>query len=258
MEASVKAFWLPKRGNTAEEYEDASAHSTYRFAVADGATESSFAERWAQALVKSFINTPLDHIRNDKIPLEEWLSPLQKEWHKSIPWDRLPWYAEEKARTGAFSAFLGVEITPAPSRFRIVDLFKRRKGTMWHAIAVGDCEFFHISDDSLAKAFPFEKSDQFNSRPMLLSSNPARNNPVWKNIQQAEGDLKTGDIFLLTTDAIGAWFLKEHEAGNKPWKKLLELKTENDFNEFVHQLRIKNSVRNDDSTLLVCEWKERI
>ncbi len=110
MQAVVKNFWVPKYGNTAEEYEDASASSTYRFAVADGATESSFAERWAQGLVKAFTSTPLDHIRNPKVPLAEWLDPLQKEWHKSVPWDRLPWYADEKARTGAFAAFLGVEI----------------------------------------------------------------------------------------------------------------------------------------------------
>ena len=256
MEASVKVFWLPKHGNSAEEYEDASAHSTHRFAVADGATESSFAERWAQSLVKGFVNTPPDHIRNNKTPLEEWLQPLQKEWHTSIPWDRLPWYAEEKARTGAFTAFLGVEITPAPSRFRIIDLFKRRKGTMWHAIAVGDSAFFHVRKDTLSKAFPFEKSEQFNSRPLLISSNPARNQPVWKGIQQAEGECKADDIFLLMTDALAAWFLKEHEAGRKPWTELLALKTENDFNEFVQQLRTKSALRNDDTTLLTCHWKD--
>jgi hypothetical protein len=256
VESSVKVFWQPKRGNTAEEYEDASAHSTHRFAVADGATESSFAERWAQGLVKLFVTTPPDHMRNPKVPLEEWLQPLQKEWHKSIPWERLPWYAEEKARTGAFSAFCGVEITPAPSRFRLIDIFKRRKGTTWHAIAVGDSVFFHIRNNELVKSFPFEKSEQFNSRPMLLSSNPSRNQPVWKNIQQAEGELKAGDIFILMTDALGAWFLKEREAGKKPWTELLALNTETEFNQFVHKLRISSSIRNDDTTLLVCQWKD--
>lgn len=256
MEPSVQVFSLPKRGNTAEEYEDASAHSTHRFAVADGATESSFAERWAQGLVKTFVESPPDHIRNHNIPLEAWLRPLQQQWHSSIPWERLPWYAEEKARGGAFSSLCAVEITPAPSRFRWIDLFKRRKGTTWHAFSVGDSCFFHIRADALLKAFPFERSEQFNSRPLLISSNPNRNQAVWKNIQQAEGDCKAGDIFILTTDALGAWFLKEHETGNKPWNKLLDLKDASEFNLFIHELRVKCLLRNDDTTLVTCRWKD--
>ena len=251
----MKTFWLPKRGNSAEEYEDALAHSTHRFAVADGATESSFAERWAQALTSQFVASPPDHIRNNSIPLEEWLRPLQKEWHKSIPWDRLPWYAEEKARGGAFAAFLGVEITPAPSRFRIMDLFRKRQGTRWHAFAVGDSNFFHIRNDSLTKAFPYEKSDQFNSRPLLLSSNPNRNQGVWKSISQAEGDCEPGDILILMTDALAAWFLKQHEAGKKPWSELLALNTEEEFTIFIELLRNEAGLRNDDTTLLICYWK---
>jgi hypothetical protein len=256
MQASVKAYWLPKRGNAVEEYEDAFAHSTYRFAVADGATESSFADRWAQGLVKQFISSPPDHISNPKVPLAEWVKPLQKEWHSGIPWDRLPWYAEEKARGGAFSTFLGIEITPAPSRFRLLDLFRRRKGTRWHALSVGDSAFFHIRQDGLLKAFPFEKSDQFNSRPLLLCTNPSRNASVWKNLQQAEGECKVGDLFLLMTDAIAAWFLKDLEAGGKPWAKLLELQTPEDFKTFVECQRDRSAMRNDDTTLLICHWKD--
>ena len=43
MEPALKAFWLPKKGNTTEEYEDAHAHSGKLIAIADGATESAFA-----------------------------------------------------------------------------------------------------------------------------------------------------------------------------------------------------------------------
>ena len=105
MEPSLKAFWLPKKGNTAEEYEDAFAHSNRLMAVADGATESSFADRWARGLVKRFVEQPPSGNTPSSLLLENWLSPLQQEWHKSIPWDTLPWYAEEKSRSGAFAAF---------------------------------------------------------------------------------------------------------------------------------------------------------
>jgi hypothetical protein len=255
VEASVQAFLVPKHGNSPEECDDAMAHSNFRFAVADGATESSYSDRWAQELVKHFIATPPDHIRNNNIPLEDWLRPLQKEWHKSIPWDRLPWYAEEKARGGAFTSLVAVEITPAPSRFRIIDIFKRRKGIRWHAMAVGDSCFFHVRQNALTKAFPLEKSEQFNSRPLLISSNPNRNQPIWKNIQQAEGELRVDDFFLLMTDALAAWFLKEHEKGGKPWNKLTAFKDVQEFGAFVEQLRAAGGLRNDDTTLLVCHWK---
>ncbi len=256
MQPSSKTFWAPKAGNSVEEYEDASAHSDHRFAMADGATESSFSERWAQGMVKKFVDTPPDHIRNPKIPLEEWLKPLQSEWHEGIPWSRLPWYAEEKARGGAFAAFVGVEVTPAPSRFRLLDLFRRRKGTRWHAVAVGDSCFFQVRNDALLKPFPFDKSEQFNNRPLLISSNPSRNKTIWGQIKQAEGDCSTGDLFLLMTDALSLWFMKENEAGRKPWKELVDIKNDEEFADFVAKGRKSSALRNDDTTLLVCHWKD--
>ena len=55
------AFSLPKRRNAPEEYEDAFACDCElgRFALADGASESSFAEVWARLLVEQFVQEPL-------------------------------------------------------------------------------------------------------------------------------------------------------------------------------------------------------
>ncbi len=256
MHAAVKVFWLPKKGNAAEEYEDAAAYSNHRFAVADGATESSYADRWSRELVDRFVAAPPNHIRVSKVPMEEWLRPAQKQWRSGIPWDRLPWYAEEKARCGAFTTFLGVEITPAPSRFRFLDLFRSRSGVRWHAIAVGDSCFFHIRDDILARAFPLEKTREFSNRPLLISSNPSRNKSVWKYVRQAEGECRAGDLFILMTDALGHWFLRENENGRKPWRELLELGANDDFADFVEKRRAKATLRNDDTTLMICQWKE--
>ncbi|MFN7140742.1 MAG: hypothetical protein ACK4UN_15505 [Limisphaerales bacterium] len=256
MQAEVKAFSVPKAGNTAEEYEDASAHSQHRFAMADGATESSYSERWAQNLVSKFVEAPPDHIRNPNVPLEEWLKPLQKQWHDSIPWNRLPWYAEEKARGGAFSSFLGLEITPAPKRLRLLDFIFPKRGVRWHAIAVGDSCFFQVRGEGMLKAFPIEKSAQFNNRPLLLSSSPKRNKSVWKHLKQAEGDCKVGDLFLFMTDALALWFLRETEAGRTPWALLLELQSQEEFASFVSKLRKGGTLRNDDTTLLICRWKD--
>ena len=54
MSGSSQAFMLPKAGSSEADYEDAFALAAGRIAIADGATESSFARAWADALVHGF------------------------------------------------------------------------------------------------------------------------------------------------------------------------------------------------------------
>ena len=56
---------------------------------------------------------------------------------------------------------------------------------------------------------PFVQAEQFNSRPLLLSSNPSRNAQVWADIKFADGDCKVNDVFILATDALAKWFLTQ-------------------------------------------------
>lgn len=263
MEATEKVFWVPKEGYTQDEYEDAfsCAPEKGHFAIADGATESSFADLWAQCLVQRYTSTPPSGNPPDANTLIQWLSPLQKEWHASIAWDRLPWYAEEKARTGAFATLLGIRFEPPkppekPSFFQ--KLFgggdKGPKLPQWHAITVGDSNLFHIRSNTLIKTWPIQKAAEFDSRPCLLSSNPNRNQPVWAEVKHLQGDYQENDVFILATDAIAKWFLQRYEAGNKPWQQLQELKDEADYAKFVTKLRKDFGMRNDDTTIILFKW----
>src|SRR4051812_43359187 len=115
---------LPKQGNTEEEYEDAWAAdpSRGRFAVADGASETSFAGRWAQLLTEGFLGAerPLD--------VPEWLAGPRRRWAAEVMGLELPWYAEMKREEGAFATLLGVGVRrPRPGR-----------PGRWRAVAVGD------------------------------------------------------------------------------------------------------------------------
>src|SRR5262245_60712282 len=88
-----RAFHLTKHGNKPDEYEDAHAANAEagRFAVADGASESSFAALWARLLVEGFVK-PIK-----KPPAgSNWLEPLQKAWAAEVDGKPLPWYAEDK------------------------------------------------------------------------------------------------------------------------------------------------------------------
>jgi serine/threonine protein phosphatase PrpC len=255
---------VPKEGNSPEESEDAfsCAEAQGFVAVADGATESSFADLWAQSLVNKFTHTPPEGSPPSGPRMQEWLVPLQKEWNASIAWDRLPWFAEEKARNGAFATLLGLKFEipdpqAKPSAFeKFFGLFGRGKsdGPRWRALAFGDSNLFHIRDNTLVRSFPLQKSDEFNSRPMLLSSNPARNNNIWGDLKATEGDYQPRDVFILATDAIAKWFLERHEAGTRPWSTLMAIKDDSEYADFVSKLRKQSVMRNDDTTVVLFRW----
>src|SRR5438552_405223 len=104
-----RALQLPKRGHTATEYEDACAADPVagRFAVADGASESSFAACWARLLAEGFVAGGLTP------GTSAWLAPLRRQWREQVHNRPLPWYAEVKREQGAFATLLGVALGQA-------------------------------------------------------------------------------------------------------------------------------------------------
>lgn len=245
MNLSVQVFWLPKGGHSEEDYEDSFAFSIQkrRFAIADGATETSFAKQWAQSLVQAFVSNPPPFPFPEpcwRECFEGWLRPIQQSWQEGIDWENLTWFAAEKARMGASSSLLGVifeEVSPNILR--------------WSSLAFGDSCLFQIRGDKLLVAFPIDKAEKFNDRPLLLSSYPHNNERVWKEVQVKEGDCQPKDIFLLMTDALALWFLIQWEEGEKSWEEICNLRDQKDFTLFVSRLRHERRIKNDDVTLLI-------
>jgi hypothetical protein len=232
---------LPKRGSTETEYEDAFgvAEDRFRFAVADGATEASFSGVWAKQLVRAFINRKLS------VPIAfEELKPLQSRWGTIVHRNPLPWYAEEKASSGAFAAFVGLEFLREDSQPEA----KR----VWRATAAGDSCLVQVRGDEIVGAFPLADSSSFSSRPNLLSSTPALNGNGSELISNSNGLWGCEDVFFLMTDALACWFFKEHEQGNKPWDLLRDLDTQGNisFEDFIAVLRAEGRMKNDDVTLV--------
>ena len=260
MEPLVNAYWTAKFGSSADEYEDAFAWSanSRHFAIADGATESSFADLWARSLVREYSKQP-----PTLATLPDWLKPLQQEWHQTIKWDSLPWFAEEKARMGAFATLLGLSFASPGSGARAKTgfwtRFRAKKDPQdrmaWRACAVGDSCLFQIRGGAMLTSFPLTRSEDFQSRPILLSSNPAHNDGVWNSVRVMEGECRPGDLFLALTDALAKWFLAEIEAGRQPWTVLLGIRSAEAFEEFVKELRTEKTLRNDDTTMLLVQWQ---
>jgi hypothetical protein len=248
---SVLEFTVPKKGNGVEENDDAFAVSGHRFAIADGATETSFSDRWARSLVEKFTADPPHPFAPSGCSFAEWLEPLQREWLGGVDWNSLPWYAESKARSGAFATFVWLEFSDHKAMGQMPVLPSSPEGKLyWQAMAVGDSCLFQVRGDQLVRAFPLEHAEQFNSRPVLVSSNPSSNERVWENVFPSEGEAEPDDLFFLATDALSHWFLAQHEAEQKPWQTLCAVKTNEDFEELVARLREDYGMRNDDTTLV--------
>jgi Protein phosphatase 2C len=239
-DCDIKVFCCPKLGNSREEYEDAWAHRQtrtrdgIRVAVADGATESSYAKLWAALLAESYVRS-----ETDGGEFFARLKPARRLWRRRLAGRPLPWFATEKAEQGAFAAFLGVEIDAQNNR--------------WTALAVGDCCLMHIDDVGkgmrVVETFPLQKSSQFTMSPYLIGSR-SDGESLKDRIRTSQGSLRDGDMLLLATDAMAAWLLKRHEEGRPLWKWIYrKLGTPESFAAIVAYGR-KNGLRNDDFTLV--------
>ncbi len=242
----------PKAGNRPEECEDAyrivypfrlgsSGKDIARIALSDGASEAAFARSWAQILADDFVNRPPDLSDLASGSIEEWLAPGQRKWNRAIPWDRIPWHGEAKARAGALATLLGLTISRTAGSSRSLD---------WQAVAVGDSCLFLVRQDELITSFPLDDAGQFDNTPALLCSNPANSSRGRKAIRQTRGTCQTGDRFILASDALACWFLAQHAVAEKPWKALLALDAAH-WEAWVQAKRRDHRMRNDDATLIV-------
>jgi len=247
MHVAYHPFWLPKAGNSEDEYEDAFNPARYdvidvsgnalRVAIADGATETLFAKLWAELITKAYVEGKFD-LSGQTLPF------LCQEWNEFVLSKPLPWYAEEKARSGAFAALLGFSIQSNNEEDCAVG--------SWDALAIGDSCLFQVRRDELVVAFPLTHSTEFNRRPFLLSSLSSWNE-VQEEFQSKSGEVEEGDTFYIMTDALACWFLEEREHGNHPWGQLHGLDENGSalpFDELVARLRKPRQLRNDDVTLL--------
>jgi hypothetical protein len=233
MQISSRIFWTPKRGNSAQEFEDAFwppdpldlRSNLLRFAIADGATESSFARSWAQLLVRAYCRNQLNVKK-----MRKHLPQLEAEWRLSIGAQQLSWYAEQKLDQGAFATFLGLTLQEGE----------------WQAAAIGDSCLFHTRAGSLLKAFPMDCSGDFNNRPRLLSSNSRNWDDEIVQVSQTGGVWEANDVFYLMTDAAACWFLRAIEQGEPAIERLADAEP---FGGQIESLR-QTGMRNDDVTVL--------
>lgn len=237
MRLRCRTYWAPKAGSVEDEYEDAfwpvrdldaRVHG-FRCALGDGATESSFSGSWARILVRAYCRRWLDGRQG-----ERRIKDLGAAWRSEVAAGPLPWYAEQKLEQGAFSALLGLQLL---------------EGGTWRAMAVGDTCLFHMRGSDAVNAFPLDRSDQFSSSAVLISSVWRYNRTLSEHRRETCGAWERGDAFLLMTDALACWYLRSIENGHVPSVP----RRRASFRPWLAGLRAAGAVRNDDTTIMRVE-----
>jgi len=246
---SVSFYSAPKAAHSDLEYEDAaclvsdyeSGGELSRYAVADGATESSFAGHWARALVMAYCSGLLpEEITNGA------LNALQQSWTEAVSGMSLAWFAEEKAQHGAFATLCGLTM---------------RADGSWQAHAIGDSCLFQLRDGEIICSFPLENAAQFGNSPEMLCSLAGKNSEA--KMLGTSGGWHSGDIFILMTDALACLFLGQMESGRPVADFLARIHSQESFLEYIESCRnlgddsehtrqhTQTRLKNDDVTLLV-------
>jgi hypothetical protein len=251
--ASVTTCWVPRGGSDVAQFEDAFSprangprHARrLRFAMADGASESMLSGLWADLLVRTWCTAR-------RRPLAQVLATAAAAWEVELAAyleqrersDRpVQWFEEPGLDRGAFATLLGLAFTTSTGHSQ----------GEWHAVSVGDTCLFQVRDDELLVAFPIKSSTEFDSAPKLVPSRLDDLDRVLAHVDEDRGDWRTGDVFFLATDAVGAWFLRSHEAGTPPWRVLERFAGPAAFPVWVDARRAERSLRNDDATVMRVE-----
>lgn len=238
----LRQLLLPKLGQEASECEDAIAVDTQasRFAVADGATEAFDARNWAERLAQHWVH------RKSTLTVEEfreWVAAEGRELHDSWNGLTLSWYSEEKARHGSFAALVGVELD-----------FKSDSPS-WKAIALGDTCLLHCRNATLLKSLPLDRSENFNTAPVLVASDSSLHETSMQSVVTGSGICQNGDVLLLMSDAAASWCLQRFENQDLDVEQFLSAKPDEELREFFDTERMAGRIRNDDLAIVRIEIK---
>lgn len=218
-----------KQGNDESECEDAAAVSddAATAAVSDGASSSFGARRWAQVLVRQFVESPPSAM--SATAMAEWLEQARAEMRRIAGEATATWWSEAGSEKGAFATLLGVVV--------------QRSGdtAVARLMSVGDCCCFVVRDGSVHASLPYEDASQFGSHPALLGSLGGRHiTPLW-----AQFELSPGDRLVLASDAVAEWVLAERERV----AQVVQLAPQ-DLRDLLISERQAGRIVNDDVTLL--------
>ena len=243
-ELRLRQLLLPKLGQEACECEDVIAidTETNRFAVSDGATEAFDARNWAERLALHWVERQSTLTREE---FRNWVAAEGRELHDSWSNLTLSWYSEEKAQTGSFAAFVGVELDLRPEL------------PSWRAIALGDACLMHCRNGALVKSLPVVRSQCFHAAPILVASDASLHETSMQSVVTDSGTCEDNDVLLMMSDAAAAWCLQRLESNDLTPIDLLRASSTEETNRFFDEERLAGRIRNDDIAMVRIEIRQR-
>lgn len=202
------------------------------WSVSDGASVSYDSGPWAEVLVQKFVQEP--NVSG------EWLNSAISDYGRSYDRESMEWMQQAAFDRGSFATLLGGIATGDGKHARV--------------IAVGDSMLAVVDGAEVVRTLPYVQPDQFDSAPVLLSTNRVENRQFdEKTIADSWSALDLSSLkdpmLLVMTDALGKWLLDQ--PNEERVMTLLNIASEDSFVEFVELERSRGRLRRDDCTLLV-------
>ena len=177
---------------------------------------------------------------------KQWLVPIQEAWYKQV---------EERVKARGQFYLTNSFNAREPAVSTLVGLEVEKTKREWRAVVVGDSCLFHKNSSGF-KSYLIEKSEDFTDRPEAFASFPEVN-PY--NPEFIRGEIQSGDVFILATDALAKWILKHEESGNLEviLHRLEGIEDLEQFTLFVDRARDEDiRLDNDDVALLLISVEE--
>jgi hypothetical protein len=202
-------------------------------ALSDGASVSFDSAAWSRILVRRYAQNPCFD--------REWLATAVAEFATLHDRESLPWMEQAAFDRGSFASLLGLQ---------------HRGGRRVRILAIGDSIAVLCDADRVVATFPYERPEQFDDRPQLLSTNPAENAFLADRDPGADfcvewdlGALSNPGL-ICATDALGHWIIVHRDCDPSPIAALRGIGSRRDFARFVATERQSGRMRRDDTTLL--------
>jgi hypothetical protein len=242
----IQNFHLSKLGNPSKEYEDSLSFDLKkgRFAIADGASGSTFSDIWARSLTETFVNSRIDLFGDTNGIMGQMVSTSRDYWYDNINWKALPWFLKNKSISGSYSTFLALQIKKVTGRLK----FK--------SISVGDSCMFILEGNKIKNSFPIKVPEEFGNNPKLIWS--GQGSPVKKSLKVPEpellefsGGLEKNETVILATDAAAKWIMEATE-----YAMNLFLNDFQSLDSKIPKLINEGKIKNDDFTVSLLEFTD--
>ncbi len=247
----IRAFITHKKAERFEDCQDRFSinRDTKSVAVSDGMSQSIFQKIWAEILVDAYTTDirwcPSEDIENKKV--HEELSAI---WQERVD-NRLRELQEEGKLTylaeGMLAEGKSAGATLAGIRFN---------EQAWKGDVLGDTCVIEVQNDKIVQIHTSQDTDTFDNYPDYYDSNPQKKG---KGKSRAiSGQLPPNGLLLIVSDPFSDLFCEllkqDEEKVSVLLVRLLSLKTHEEFERLISDLRTNAHMHNDDSTLIIIEY----